>query len=71
MRQPRIEIPDAEILRAGARDTIVALELNPKQQSGVWLIMMMDIEGARLEVEFPDGRRMTRRTRFPSTRNGK
>jgi hypothetical protein len=50
-----------EMLKAGSRDTVIPIDLNPKAQNGVWLIMMLPMEGAKIELELPDGRRLNQR----------
>ena len=49
---------DKKLLRAGAKDTILAISLKPNPQGGDWFIMMLPVEGAKLELELPDGRRV-------------
>jgi hypothetical protein len=49
---------DKRHLPAGSTDTVLAIDLKPNPQGGEWFIMMLPVEGVKLEVELPDGRRV-------------
>jgi hypothetical protein len=49
-------------LRHGARDTVVSIVLDPSPPGGDLLEVILMVEGVEIQIELPDGRRLTKDT---------
>jgi hypothetical protein len=57
---PLIAVNSAEAeLPAGARDVVASITVDPSAAGGDFLAVMLTAEGVRIEIELPDGRRVT------------